>query len=70
MTCLQIKIEPDLFYAACDRLGLMVIQDMPAMPPDGNRPPNPEQQAEFKRQLQIMINEHKSYPSIVSWVSK
>jgi beta-galactosidase/beta-glucuronidase len=62
----QIKIEPDLFYHSCDTLGLLVIQDMPALAP--SRPPSAEQQAEFQRQLEIMINEHKSYPSIVSWV--
>lgn len=46
----------------------MVFQDMPSLPADGNRPPNAEQQAEFERQLQILINEHKSYTSIVTWV--
>ncbi|KOS18056.1 Beta-galactosidase [Escovopsis weberi] len=64
----HIKVEPDLFYYACDKLGLLVFQDMPSMTNDGNRPPNPGQQAEFQRQLEILINEHKSYPSIVTWV--
>ncbi|UKZ74251.1 hypothetical protein TrVFT333_001913 [Trichoderma virens FT-333] len=64
----HIKVEPDLFYRACDEMGLMVIQDMPSLTNDGNRPPNPDQQAEFQRQLEILINEHKSYPSIVTWV--
>ncbi|CAM1505952.1 Fc.00g115890.m01.CDS01 [Cosmosporella sp. VM-42] len=64
----HIKVEPDLFYQACDQMGLMVIQDMPSTPAGGSRLPNGEQQAEFKRQLEIMINQHKSYPSIVSWV--
>lgn len=62
----HIKVEPDLFYEACDRLGLLVIQDMPSLTPPAQ--PNQEEQAEFKRQLEIMINEHKSYPSIVTWV--
>jgi hypothetical protein len=44
----------------------MLIQDMPAL---GTRQPNAEQQAEFTRQLEILINHHKSYPSIVTWVS-
>ncbi|KAK7393998.1 hypothetical protein QQX98_013217 [Neonectria punicea] len=64
----HIKVEPDLFYQACDQLGLMVIQDMPSMPADGSRVPSAEQQAEFQRQLEIMINQHKSYTSIISWV--
>lgn len=68
LRCLQIKVEPDLFYRACDELGLMVIQDMPSLVADGSRPPNPAQQAEFQRQLEVLIHEHKNYPSIVTWV--
>lgn len=30
--------------------------------------PTAEDQAEFERQLELMISEHKSYPSIVAWV--
>lgn len=42
---------------------------MPSMPADtNNRPPNAQQRQEFRRQLEILINEHKSYPSIVTWV--
>jgi len=63
----HIKVEPDLFYHACDTLGFLVIQDMPSLTADSSRLPNPEQQAEFERQLQIMIQEHKSYTSIVTW---
>lgn len=46
----------------------MVIQDMPSMSPRVPLP-NGEQQAEFERQLDILINEHLSYTSIVTWVS-
>ncbi|KAL0936196.1 glycosyl hydrolase family [Colletotrichum truncatum] len=63
----HIKIEPDLFYRACDELGLLVIQDMPSLTANSARLPNEEQQAEFERQLQLMIQEHKSYTSIVTW---
>lgn len=62
----HIKIEPDLFYESCDRLGLLVYQDMPSMTP--GRTPSVAEQTEFERQLDIMINEHKSYPSIVTWI--
>ncbi|KAL4954381.1 glycoside hydrolase superfamily [Aspergillus filifer] len=61
----HIKVEPGLFYRAADELGLMVIQDMPSMPLRG---PNAEQQAEFQRQLELLINQLKSHPSIISWV--
>ena len=44
---------------------------MPSMPADtNNRPPNAQQRQEFRRQLEILVNEHKSYPSIVTWVRK
>ncbi|KAI7940031.1 hypothetical protein MJO28_013683 [Puccinia striiformis f. sp. tritici] len=63
----HIKIEPDLYYYACDRMGLLVWQDMPAMSP--HLPwPTPDQQTEFVRQLKLMITTHFSFPSIVTWV--
>ena len=76
---MQIKIETDLFYQACDELGLLVIQDMPSLRPlqsrrdaNGNSVtilPNDQQQIEFARQLDVMVNQFKSFPSIVTWVS-
>lgn len=59
----------------------MLIQDMPSLRPSVpvgpaqvdcqvNTQPvaNAESQAEFDRQLAILIEQHKSYPSIVTWV--
>ncbi|KAM6511585.1 hypothetical protein FALCPG4_016589 [Fusarium falciforme] len=46
----------------------MVIQDMPSLPASRDRKPDSKQQAEFKRQLEVVINQHKNYPSIVTWV--
>ncbi|KUI66286.1 Beta-galactosidase [Cytospora mali] len=63
----HIKFEPDLFYYACDKIGLMIIQDMPSMSPRVPLP-NDAQQAEFERQLEVLVNEHLSYPSVVTWV--
>ncbi|EJT82426.1 hydrolase [Gaeumannomyces tritici R3-111a-1] len=63
----HIKIEPDLFYRACDEIGLMVYQDMPSFPVDRPQATN-DQQAEFQRQLALMVTEHRSYPSIVTWI--
>lgn len=31
--------------------------------------PNEEQQNDFERQLDVMVNQFKSYPSIIIWVS-
>lgn len=82
----QIKVEPALFYQAADQLGLMLIQDMPAMStssvyikdetqkqcPAVSQTPSLDpdaEQKEFDRQLAVMVNQLKSYPSIVTWVS-
>ena len=74
----QIKVENDLFYQACDQMGLMLIQDMPALRPlqsftlpnctSVTYLPDGDQQAEFNRQLELLVDQHKSYPSIVTWV--
>jgi beta-galactosidase/beta-glucuronidase len=56
----------------------MLIQDMPSLRPSQTRTldnctvetilPNAEQQQEFQRQLELLITQHRSYPSIVTWV--
>jgi len=43
---------------------------MPSLPADGNRKPNDAEQAEFERQLEILVKQHRSYTSIVTWVYK
>lgn len=76
---IQIKVEPALFYRACDEIGLLLIQDMPSMRPSVRDPANPgrnvpvgtdEAQAEFNRQLEVMVHQLKNYPSIFTWVSR
>lgn len=74
----QIKVEPALFYRACDEIGLLVVQDMPSPRPLQSRKlsncnyqtilPDAAQQEEFNRQLELLVKQHRSYPSIFSWV--
>ncbi|KAJ5818440.1 hypothetical protein N7474_004031 [Penicillium riverlandense] len=70
----HIKVENERWYQACDQLGLLVIQDMPAMRPlqteaDGATIlPNATQQAEFGRQLTTLVNQLKSFTSIAIWI--
>lgn len=71
----HIKVEPALYYRACDELGILVIQDMPSLRPDL---PDPENQCgtirinataqpEFDRQLGLLVEQLKNYPSIFAW---
>jgi hypothetical protein len=43
---------------------------MPSLRPLQGVLPNQEQQDEFSRQLELLVEQHKSYPSIVTWVSR
>lgn len=63
----HIKVEPQRWYYHCDRLGLMVWQDMPNLwEPDGEDSVAVRKQ--FRDELKVMIDQHVSSPSIVMWV--
>lgn len=63
----HIKVEPQRWYYHCDRLGLMVWQDMPNLwEPDGTDSVAVRKQ--FREELKVMIDQHISSPSIVMWV--
>ncbi len=59
----HIKVEPERYYYACDKMGLMVWQDMPSM----SEQPFLNKQA-FEGELSRMIETHWNHPSIVMWV--
>jgi hypothetical protein len=63
----HIKVEPDRWYYHADKLGLLVWQDMPSMKTSNELPP-PDAQAEFERQLHRMVDQHRSWTSLVVWV--
>jgi hypothetical protein len=59
----HVKVEPARWYYHCDRLGMLVWQDMPS----GNNK-GPEAEANFAGELQAMIDNLRNHPSIVMWV--
>ena len=74
----HVKVEPARFYYWCDKLGLMVWQDMPSAMITGgsqgvrrNAPDatfTTEQDASWRRELQALISNLANVPSIVAWV--
>ncbi len=72
----HVKTEPARFYYHCDRLGMLVWQDMPNSgghnkhiapdKPDADRPA--ESKANFEMELEEMITKFHNYPCIVVWV--
>ncbi|KAK4892881.1 hypothetical protein LTR49_028548 [Elasticomyces elasticus] len=74
----SIKVETALFYQATDELGLLVFQDMPSLRPLQSVTydncsvatilPDADQQAEFARQVDLLIIQQRPFTSIFSWV--
>lgn len=59
----HVKVEPQRWYYWCDRLGMLVWQDMPS---GDNSTPEAKQQ--FAQELRRMIDGLSNHPSIVMWV--
>lgn len=73
----HIKVEPDRYYYHCDRLGLLVWQDMPSgflngqnLSPSETVEPlrRSKGKEQFELELRRMINRLHNHPSIVTWV--
>ena len=71
----HVKVEPARFYYHCDKLGMLIWQDMPSGDPQhyigGNSPDanrSPESKANFEREWKEIIESLYNYPSIVVWV--
>jgi Glycosyl hydrolases family 2, sugar binding domain/Glycosyl hydrolases family 2/Glycosyl hydrolases family 2, TIM barrel domain len=63
LTRKHVKVEPDRWYYWCDKLGLLVWQDMPSgnnATVDGRR--------DFENELFRMVDGLRNHPSIVTWV--
>jgi hypothetical protein len=69
----HLKVEPDRWYYHADRLGMLVWQDMPAMrvrfaADRADDTPPPAAREVFERQLHRMVDQHRSWTSIIGWV--
>jgi len=69
----HVKIEPQRWYYWCDKLGLLVWQDMPSGDKyiGGNDPDitrTPESGRQFETELKALIDGRGNHPSIVMWV--
>ena len=75
----HVKVEPARWYTHCDRLGILVWQDMPS----GDRSPqwqmrqyftgaemdrSPESEANFRKEWKEIVSFLYGHPSIVVWV--
>jgi len=69
----HVKVEPDRWYYWCDKLGLLVWQDMPsgdraAASGKGEIKRTADSAQQFETELTRMIETHANHPSIVTWI--
>lgn len=70
----HVKIEPERWYYWCDKLGLLVWQDMPngdhpTFPKQKEIQRKPESAREFEKELKQMIVQRGNHPCIVMWIA-
>jgi hypothetical protein len=63
LTRKHVKVEPDRWYYWCDKMGLLVWQDMPS----GNNA-TVDGQRDFENELLCLVDDLENHPSIVVWV--
>ena len=63
LTRKHVKVEPDRWYYWCDKLGLLVWQDMPS----GNNA-NADSRRDFENELSRMVDGLENHPSLIVWV--
>ncbi len=69
----HVKVEPRRWYYYCDKIGLLVWQDMPSGDAHiGENDPDIHRVAQsafnYKKELAAMIHTHYNHPSIVTWI--
>ncbi len=62
----HIKVEPRRYYYLCDKLGILVLQDMPSGGEGGGV--NDKRYGFYRRELKEMMDHLQKVPSIVMWV--
>ncbi len=69
----HVKVESRRFYTWCDRLGILVWQDMPSG--DKSAPPgqpdiqrSPDSARQFEEELSALIESHYNHPGIIMWI--
>ncbi len=66
----HIKIEPRAFYAHCDRIGVMVLQDIPSCRSDavqGDLVYANKRYGFYRQELKDCVDHLRNHPSIVMW---
>ena len=66
----HVKVEPERFYYWCDKLGLMVLQDMPTGKegdPKTDLPASPEAAAQCELEKRTLIQQRWNHPAIIAW---
>ena len=65
----HVKVEPQRWYYWADKLGLMVLQDMPCrLYPEENPTQMRAARAQFESEWKEIIDQHINSPAIVVWV--
>jgi hypothetical protein len=64
----HIKVEPARWYYWADRLGVMVWQDMPALPTGSNDKLSAGDKANFRAQVTAIVDQLKGETSIIGWI--
>jgi beta-galactosidase/beta-glucuronidase len=60
----HVKVEDPRWYAWCDRLGLLVAQDLPS----SHSLATEEARARFRRECLELVDQLRGHPSIVMWI--
>ncbi|WP_426700732.1 glycoside hydrolase family 2 protein [Rhodanobacter sp. Col0626] len=64
----HIKVEPARWYYWADRIGLMVWQDMPALPNGRNEKLRDADKARFRKDVTAIVKQLEGETSIIGWI--